>query len=144
MRKLSIKVCSNNKFDHFILVMILIASLALAFESPLNDPNGTKANVLLIIDSITTVIFTAEVVIKIIALGFVFNGKDSYMKNLWNVADFLIVIISIVSLCPMDVNLSALKAIRMARLLRPLRVISKNENLKLSIQALFISIPAIS
>jgi hypothetical protein len=41
-------------------------------------------------------------------------------------------------------NLSVLKIIRMARLLRPLRVISKNENLKLSIQALVVASPAIA
>jgi hypothetical protein len=41
-------------------------------------------------------------------------------------------------------GISVFKIIRMARLLRPLRVISKNENLKLSMQALWISIPAVT
>ena len=41
-------------------------------------------------------------------------------------------------------NMSYFKIIRIARLLRPLRVISKNENLKLSMQALWISIPAVT
>ena len=116
----------------------------MAFESPLNDPYGTKTYVLLIVDYISTSIFTIEVVLKIFAYGLFYNGDDSYFKNSWNIIDFLIVVISIVSLCPLEVDLSVLKVIRMIRLLRPLRVISKVENLKLSINALIISIPAIS
>jgi hypothetical protein len=93
---------------------------------------------------VTTTFFTLEVIIKVIAFGFIFNGKDSFIRDAWNVIDLTIVIISIFSLCPVDVNLNALKVIRMARLLRPLRVISKSETLKLSMNALIISIPAIS
>jgi hypothetical protein len=93
---------------------------------------------------VTTTFFTLEVIIKVIALGFIFNGKESFIRDAWNVIDLTIVIISIFSLCPVDVNLNALKVIRMARLLRPLRVISKSETLKLSMNALIISIPAIS
>jgi hypothetical protein len=81
--------------------------------------------------------------VKVIATGFMCNGKKSYIKNTWNVTDFIIVIISIFSLLPLDANLSVLKVIRMVRLLRPLRVISKNENLKLSIKALAVATPAI-
>jgi len=47
--------------------------------------------------------------------------------------DFIIVVSSVLTLFPSGINLSFIKVVRMARLLRPLRVISKNENLKLSI-----------
>ena len=58
--------------------------------------------------------------------------------------DFVIVASSIFSMSFQgESNLSALKVIRMARLLRPLRVISKNRNLQASIQALVVSLPAI-
>jgi voltage-dependent calcium channel T type alpha-1G len=130
-------------FDNFIMFAITVSSILLALESPLNDPDGTLAKVLLVFDYSTTVIFTLEVVVKVIASGFLCNGDKSYLKNSWNVADFLIVVISIVSLLPLEANLSVLKVIRMIRLLRPLRVISKNENLKLSIQALVVATPAI-
>jgi len=42
-----------------------------------------------------------------------------------------------------DIKLSFFKVIRLFRVLRPLRVISRNEGLKISIQALIISIPAV-
>ena len=115
------------------MLAITVSSILLAVENPLNDPQGNLSFVVLIFDYITTIIFCVEVIIKVIAVGFLCNGKQSYLKNSWNVMDFVIVLISLVSLIPMDMNLSVLKVIRMARLLRPLRVISKNENLKLSI-----------
>jgi voltage-dependent calcium channel T type alpha-1H len=115
------------------MLTITVSSILLAIESPLNDPEGTTAKVLQIFDYITTVIFCVEIVVKVSATGFMFNGEKNYMNNSWNVMDFVIVVISLVSLIPMNINLSVLKVIRMARLLRPLRVISKSENLKLSI-----------
>ena len=95
-------------------------------------------------DTVTTVIFLLEVVIKVIGSGFVINGPKSYLRNTWNVVDFFIVIISLLDLFPTGLSLGVLKIVRMARLLRPLRVISKNESLKLSLQALVVAVPAIA
>jgi voltage-dependent calcium channel L type alpha-1D len=83
------------------MLAIVVSSILLALESPLNDPEGTLSQVLLVFDYITTTIFIFEAVIKIGALGFMFNGKESYMKNSWNIMDFIIVVISLVSLIPM-------------------------------------------
>jgi voltage-dependent calcium channel L type alpha-1D len=77
-------------------------------------------------DIVTTFFFTIEVIVKVIAVGFVINGKTSYIRDTWNMLDFIIVIISIVSLFPIEAKISVFKIIRMARLLRPLRIISKN------------------
>lgn len=97
----------------------------------------------MILDSILTVAFTVEIIIKVVANGFIANGKDSYMKHFWNVLDFFIVIIAITSLTFEGyVDLAALKILRMGRLFRPLRVLSRNEGLRISIQALIVSVPA--
>ena len=96
-----------------------------------NDPKSDLVKFLTILDYITTSIFSLEVAIKIIALGFYFNGELSYMKNEWNVVDFVIAVCSIISLT--SDNIPSIKIIRMARLLRPLKVISKNRNLQASI-----------
>jgi len=81
---------------------------------------------------------------KLISNGMLFNGKKSYLRNFWNVTDFVILILALISIYFSDSKLQVTKVIRMGRLMRPLRVISKNENLKLSIFALAASIPAIS
>ena len=90
-----------------------------------------------------TGIFTLEVVIKVISRGFILNGPNSYILSWWNVLDFFIVIIALVSLAIPNASgdLKVLKIFRMGRLLRPLRVLSRNEGLKISIQALAMAIP---
>ena len=90
-----------------------------------------------------TAIFTFEMVIKMVANGFLFNGEPSYLRNGWNILDFIIVTSAIVGLIPGTGNISFLKALRMLRILRPLRLISRNKNLKLAIICLIKSIPSI-
>ena len=51
-----------------------------------------------IVDQIITFAFVLESIINIIFLGFLFNGKDSYLKDNWNILDFCIVIFSLVSI----------------------------------------------
>jgi hypothetical protein len=101
-------------------------------------------------DLIITIIFTFEMVIKIIALGLVFH-KHSYLRNGWNVLDFAIVLVSLVALatgpfstglkiCNAEAGGSALKALRALRAfraLRPLRVIKRDPGLRLVINSLF-------
>ena len=38
-----------------------------------------------------TIVFTIEAVLKIIAVGFLFAGKNSYIREAWNILDFVIV-----------------------------------------------------
>ena len=138
------KIAWSNKFDNFILVAITISSIALAFENPLNDPNGITAAILWYLDIVTTTIFVIEVIIKVIAAGFAFNGPRSYIRSAWHIMDFFIVIVSILTLVKLPIKITFLKIIRMIRLMRPLKIISKNENLRMSINALVVSIPAIA
>jgi hypothetical protein len=136
-------IASSSKFDGFIMVLIIISSISLALENPLNDPDSSLVLVLLILDYITTIFFTIEVMIKVISYGFFLNGPKSYIHNVWNLVDLIIVLTSLLALFQLPLDLRILKVIRMVRLLRPIRLLSKNENLKLSMQALVVSIPPI-
>ena len=62
-------------------------------------------------------------------MGFII-GEKSYMRNGWNVLDFIIVIISILTWILdrySNINLGYIKAIRSLRALRPLRALGRNE-----------------
>jgi hypothetical protein len=48
-------------------------------ENPLNDPQGKLTKALGIIDLTTTIIFSIEMILKILAYGFIFNGDNSYL-----------------------------------------------------------------
>jgi len=66
------------------------------------------------------------------------------MRNGWNVLDFVIVLVSILSLAASGAGeLKSLRSLRSLRALRPLRMISRNPGLKLVVNALFRAIPSI-
>ena len=43
-------------------------------------------------------IFISEMVLKVICSGFLFCGEHSYIRNYWNLLDFIIILISVVNL----------------------------------------------
>jgi len=110
----------------------VFSTILLTIESPLDNPHGNKKFVLIKMDVVVTIIFTWECVIKIIVYGFIF-GKDTYMRVGWNVMDFIIVTFSIISLSFSDIELDFIKILRMLRVLRPLRMISRNPGLRIQV-----------
>jgi hypothetical protein len=96
------------------------------------------------IDYVMTIIFVLEMCIKIIAMGFVKNGEKSYLLDSWNILDFIIVVCSLLSLLLSAwIDIAYLKVFRMLRILRPLRLINRQKQLKLAITSLMKSIPDI-
>ena len=96
-----------------------------------------------ILDKITTFAFIFECVFKIITFGYACNGKNSYMNSSWNIMDFIIVFFSIFDLLPTGQDIGAIKIIRLARVLRPLRMIARNEGMKIAIESLIMSIKGV-
>mmetsp|Transcript_39313 Transcript_39313/g.37757 ORF Transcript_39313/g.37757 Transcript_39313/m.37757 type:complete len:228 (+) Transcript_39313:568-1251(+) len=126
-----------------ILVFIFASCIQLVLENPLTDPDGQLMEILFYIDIGFTCLFGIEAVLKIMAFGFLLNGKQSYLRNYWNILDFIIIFFSIISISFPSLNLEVLKVLRLLRVLRPLRFISKNEGLQVAIRALFKGIPDI-
>jgi len=108
----------------------------------LGDPNSNYANTMKLLDKIMTYAFICEMVLKIITLGFA-CGEGAYLKNGWNDMDFVIVMVSIFDLLPFDADIGFIKVIRLLRVLRPLRMISKNPGMKIAVESIIKSIPHI-
>jgi hypothetical protein len=88
-------VVSNQAFEWGILSVIVVIMVALAIDEPAHRANGeefseNRATMFWLIDFISTLIFTVEAVLRIIAAGFI-QHKSSYLRNGWNVFDFVIV-----------------------------------------------------
>jgi Ni,Fe-hydrogenase I cytochrome b subunit len=134
----------NNYFAGFIYHMIALNSLLLALDEPkLSDPYQQKtiSNLLLII----SIIFVVEMVVKIIVVGF-YIGERTYLKDSWNILDFIIVMFSILTWimeAAAGADISFIRGFRALRALRPLRVVSKNEGIKTVVNSLLLSIPAL-
>ena len=91
-------------------------------------------------ESFFLIIYAIECGLKILGMGFIFN-KGAYLRDSWNILDFVIVATSFVPLFmggSSGVNLSALRSLRV---LRPLRTVSTIKSLKKIIQTLFDALP---
>ena len=115
------------------MAIILFSSFALAIDNPLNDPKNRMSEAFLNIDYVLTGIFVLEVAMKVIGNGFIMCGSKSYLRSYWNVLDILVVSITITSYFTTSDNLNAIKVFKLIKILRPLRAISKNPGLKISI-----------
>lgn len=131
LRRCSKAIIDLKHFDNIVMFLILMSTILLTLDNPLNDPDGEFSSVLKKIDYFMTVAFAFECIINVMMRGFVFNGPDSYLKDSWNILDFLIVLFSLISLAAVNLNLEILKVFRMLRVLRPLRVLKRNFGLKI-------------
>ena len=78
------------------------------------------------------IVFTVEASIKISAVGFVREPK-TYLRDPWNVLDFLVVVIGWIGLVPGIRNLTALRAVRVLRPLRSINTIPQMKRIVLSL-----------
>lgn len=85
-----------------------------------------------------TLIFTIEAILKMVAMGVIVH-KNSYFRTLWNIIDFFVVMTGLLEFfSSSDLNL---KAIRAMRVLRPMRSLSTIPGLRKLVSALFYSLP---
>ena len=127
------EIVTSRGFEQLSILLIILSSIELGMSSPLNDPNGRMTHILYWIDFMLAIVFAIECLLKSITYGFIFNGEPSYLKNPWNLLDFVVVILSILSLSPLA---NKLKVFKMFRVLRVLRLISRAEGLRIGLQAL--------
>uniref|UniRef100_A0A8C2F2C1 Voltage-dependent T-type calcium channel subunit alpha n=1 Tax=Cyprinus carpio TaxID=7962 RepID=A0A8C2F2C1_CYPCA len=139
------KVITHKMFDHIVLFFIFLNCITIALERPDIQADSTERIFLKVSNYIFTVIFMAEMTVKVVSLG-LYAGPGSYLKSSWNVLDGLLVFVSfvdfLVSLASSGGNriLGILRVLRLLRTLRPLRVISRAPGLKLVVETLITSL----
>jgi hypothetical protein len=141
IRQFATTLISHDYFDNSVLVLIIISSISLAIDNPLIDPNSDLKYILTILDLIMTFLFFSEMLLKILSTGFIFQ-KKAYLKNGWNILDFIIVLISLVTLFGTgDNQFRIFKSLRTFRALRPLRMISRAPGMKVLVNAVIFAVP---
>nr|XP_034986572.1 voltage-dependent T-type calcium channel subunit alpha-1H [Zootoca vivipara] len=139
------KVIAHKMFDHIVLVFIFLNCITIALERPDIDPNSMERIFLSVSNYIFTAIFVAEMMVKVVALGF-FSGENTYLQSSWNVLDGILVFVSIIDIIVSMASaggakiLGILRVLRLLRTLRPLRVISRAPGLKLVVETLISSL----
>jgi hypothetical protein len=126
-------VSVNPWFDRFILFVILINCLFLALDKELD----IVTNNIEVIDFVFLIIYTWEMTMKIIAMGF-FMRAHSYLRDSWNIMDFSVVVLGWLSQTLKSGDISAIKVIR---ILRPLRTINQIPNMSSLVATILNSLP---
>ena len=142
------RMVHTQRFDNFILTLIMVSTLLLALESPSLTRCGTDCplfSILIYADVVFTTVFVAEMCMKIIVYGFI-STKAAYLKDPWNVLDFFIVMISVVSLTmgflEAGADIAWIRSLRALRALRPLRTIKRAPGIRMAVNTLFDCAPA--
>ena len=136
-RRLCYLVMINPWWERVVMALIILSSAKLAVDTYLIDYEDNSPFVIVSgeLDVFFTWAFIVEAAVKIISLGFAMD-EGSYVRDSWNQLDGFIVASTILEMMLGDAELDFIKILRMLRVLRPLRMISRNPELKQVIVAL--------
>uniref|UniRef100_A0A674NVJ2 Voltage-dependent L-type calcium channel subunit alpha n=1 Tax=Takifugu rubripes TaxID=31033 RepID=A0A674NVJ2_TAKRU len=140
-RKLCHRIINATTFTNIILLFILLSSISLAAEDPI-DPLSFRNQVLAYADIVFTSVFTAEIVLKMTTYGAILH-KGSFCRNSFNILDLLVVSVSLLSMGMESSAISVVKILRVLRVLRPLRAINRAKGLKHVVQCVFVAVKTI-
>jgi len=129
------RIADAKWFQNFITIVILLAGALVGVET-YREFAERHHFVIHILDQVVIWIFVAEVVIKMGAEG---RHPWRYFKDPWNVFDFLIV-----AACFLPVDAQYVMVLRLARLLRVLKLVRALPKLQVLVGALLRSIPSMA
>ncbi|XP_030062440.1 voltage-dependent R-type calcium channel subunit alpha-1E [Microcaecilia unicolor] len=137
VRKYAKKVIDWPPFEYMILATIIANCIVLALEQHLPEDDKTPMSRRLEkTEPYFIGIFCFEAGIKIVALGFVFH-KGSYLRNGWNVMDFIVVLSGILATAGTHFNTHVdLRTLRAVRVLRPLKLVSGIPSLQIVLKSI--------
>uniref|UniRef100_A0A8C1P1Q3 Voltage-dependent L-type calcium channel subunit alpha n=1 Tax=Cyprinus carpio TaxID=7962 RepID=A0A8C1P1Q3_CYPCA len=151
IRRAALHLVEWKPFDIFILLAIFANCVALGVSKPFpeDDSNATNHD-LEQVEYVFLIIFTVETFLKILAYGLVMH-PSSYIRNGWNLLDFVIVIVGLFSVVletathksgettshtPGKPGGLDVKALRAFRVLRPLRLVSGVPSLQIVLNSI--------
>uniref|UniRef100_A0A8B9PBP0 Sodium channel protein n=1 Tax=Apteryx owenii TaxID=8824 RepID=A0A8B9PBP0_APTOW len=127
-------IVTHQAFDVIVMILICLNMITMMVET--DDQSETKTYVLNKINILFVAVFTAECVLKLVAL------RQYYFSNAWNIFDLVVVIMSLIAfehfLPP-----TLFRVIRLARIGRILRLIRAAKGIRTLLFALMMSLPAL-
>uniref|UniRef100_A0A3Q1BJF7 Voltage-dependent calcium channel alpha-1 subunit IQ domain-containing protein n=1 Tax=Amphiprion ocellaris TaxID=80972 RepID=A0A3Q1BJF7_AMPOC len=135
--RMFLNVAAFTPFEYMILATITANCVVLALEQHLPGEDKTPmAKRLEKTEPYFIGIFCFEAGIKLVALGFVFH-KGSYLRNGWNVMDFIVVLSGILATAGAHMNIPVdLRTLRAVRVLRPLKLVSGIPSLQIVLKSI--------
>ncbi|XP_025161930.1 voltage-dependent calcium channel type A subunit alpha-1 isoform X16 [Harpegnathos saltator] len=124
-------------FEYAVLLTIIANCVVLALEEHLPKQDKTiLAQKLEATEIYFLGIFCVEASLKIVALGFVLH-RGSYLRNIWNIMDFFVVVTGIITAFSQGIHLDMdLRTLRAIRVLRPLKLVSGIPSLQVVLKSI--------
>ncbi|KAL0121136.1 hypothetical protein PUN28_008671 [Cardiocondyla obscurior] len=124
-------------FEYAVLLTIIANCVVLALEEHLPKQDKTVlAQNLESTEVYFLAIFCVEASLKILALGFVLH-RGSYLRNIWNIMDFFVVVTGIITVFSHGMHLDMdLRTLRAIRVLRPLKLVSGIPSLQVVLKSI--------
>lgn len=130
------RIIQSDRFNRFILALIIFSGLLAGIETyPEWGEDTAVGQVVQFAQNVILLVFVVEIVMKIAACG---NRPWEFFREPWNLFDFVIV-----AICLLPLNLHSVTVVRMARILRAMRMITILPRLRLLVTALLKSIPSL-
>ncbi len=134
MVKICKGVADSKWFTNFILGVIVLAGVVVGMQT-YKEFEAENHTLLSTLDTVILWIFVLEAAIKIISKG---KRPLDYFKDPWNVFDFTIVVV-----CFLPIGGKFIPVLRLARVLRVLKLVSAIPRLQILVNAVLKSIPSI-
>eukprot|EP01062_Namystynia_karyoxenos_P043991 TRINITY_DN32275_c0_g1_i2.p1 TRINITY_DN32275_c0_g1~~TRINITY_DN32275_c0_g1_i2.p1 ORF type:complete len:2670 (+),score=690.86 TRINITY_DN32275_c0_g1_i2:91-8010(+) len=140
LRAACIDVIVHPWFDRAILAVIVINATFIATDDPLATGKPTAFDAARdLVDDVCLGVFVLEAFLKVIAMG-LFSHHSAYFRSMWNVLDFVIVVAGVLNLV-LEAGTGVFILLRVIRIFRPLRTISRVSGMRKLVNTIMHSLP---
>ncbi|EDV26574.1 uncharacterized protein TRIADDRAFT_23340, partial [Trichoplax adhaerens] len=133
-------IVQSNKFE-LAIILVIVANTAAMMVVHFDQSQEVTRILTHTLNYIFTAIYVLEAILKIIAM------RQHYFKNLWNLFDFIIVLVAIIGKlffnASIPINPSMLRTLRLFRIVRILRVLEFAKGIRKLLTAFAMSMPAL-
>mmetsp|Transcript_29707 Transcript_29707/g.77007 ORF Transcript_29707/g.77007 Transcript_29707/m.77007 type:complete len:1190 (-) Transcript_29707:1393-4962(-) len=139
IRQAAHRLAFNSLADR-IMVLVILANVVVMFFAHY-DMGPKFEQAIAIANLIVTACFVVECVVKVVAVGLL-----TYLKNGWNVFDFVITLLSVASVLIENLSSNSvafLPVLRVLRVIRLLKIIPNAKGVRKLINAIYWSMPAV-
>jgi hypothetical protein len=160
------RVATNAWFSRLVQLMILSSCICLVLDDPHphmsdNPPSAEFTRALKVVNRVVLAVLVLEFVVKVGSSGFglaylrvaIFHKdeqlgyvpRQAYMEDKWNQLDLALLIITVADevVTVVSPSVSIARVFRAGRVLRPLRMLNKNREMKLILGAVAQSLPQV-
>jgi len=133
------RLSNHHSYTFIVGIAVCISSLCFFWDSPLTDPEGKIHKDLFQVNYTFAYFFLFENLLKMITDGVYFE-EDAFFRDPFNCLDFFVTIYSVTALYATEHG-SFYSVLRLVKVLRPLRIVSRISYVKEVLMAFLMSLP---